>query len=710
MIIFKNIIMKKKILIILLLYITGISLDAQETPESINLDKINSTVSERVITPLARVTEKERFAIKNPEVGILLYQTDNLSGLYSYTAEGWIAISVGNKDLLSASICPKVTTVDTVSDLTGLFESCGQDVTTAIVLGYHEKNDGGGGVFAYNASRDGETDDGLVFDGWERTLVHRSLNVKWFGAKANVPGAYTADLVANNNAAFQKTLLALQETGLQSGPSGNLFSNTAILGIFIPSGEYALGANGLFNGIDNGSVDDPLLFDVVTRSITYFSDGNAILAFTNTGENEYAFKNDNVGQEITFRDITFVGVSPATNFVFSDAQANAQDYFFDRCTFRGSFNRVFTIRGGPNGNLNSEWGFRKCAFFNSASVILDISDSDQFLNYWFDQTKFWMTGNSRVLRADNGGHFKFVNCDWSRFAPTEETYLFELTDDLSNFGVNDFRIINGRFEMQTEHARVLKSNWNMGNIEISADFGQAINRPFFRNNVNGVKHFEFNLKRNTSVNISFDNSVMMGYHEYNYTSNSFEGTARASYNNCSFPVRNKLDGFIRIDENGHFNRSGISFVEIENAIFNDLRAVAGQDLNLEIPSVHYLPIFSNRGLKQKYFKIGHPARGGNPIGGERFVLNFPEEAGSVITKVTWLLPEGRLTSFNNATFILEDLNGNDIATVNGRLRDGYNEEDRVFVNVRNLPEGKLVLRAANANQTAPEFFCLIEYF
>jgi len=437
--------MKKRILVIFLLSITAITLNAQETPKKIDLNTTNSTAVENVITPLARVTEKERFAIKVPEVGTLVYQTDNLSGIYSYTDEGWVAISVGNKNLLKASICPKVTTVDTVSDLTGLFESCGQDVTTAIVLGYHEKNDGGGGVFAYNASRDGETDDGLVFDGWERTLVDRSLNVKWFGAKANVPGAYTSDLVANNNEAFQKTLLALQETGLQGGPGNTIFSNTSTLGIFIPSGEYALGANGLFNGIDNGSIDDPLLFDVVTRSITYFSDGNAILAFTNTGTNEYAFRNDNIGSFITFRDITFVGVSPTTNFVFSDSQSNAQDYFFDRCTFRGSFNRVFTIRGGKGGNVNSEWGFRKCAFLNSASVILDIKDSDQFLNYWFDQTKFWMTGNSRVLRADNGGHFKFLNCDWSRFAPTEETYLFELNDDRSNFGVADFRIINGRF-------------------------------------------------------------------------------------------------------------------------------------------------------------------------------------------------------------------------------------------------------------------------
>lgn len=681
---------------------------------------------DKVISSVEQITEKERFEIKNPKLGTLVYQTDNHSGLYSYTKEGWVVIPVDNKTLLSLSVCPKVTTVDTVAQLTNLYESCGESITTAIVLGYHTKNDGGGGVFAYNPSKNGQTDDGLIFDGWERTLVDRSINVKWFGAMASVPGDYTPSLVANNNTAFQKALLAV-EASLQGAPDNNesLFRNTSTAGVFIPSGEYALGANGLFHGIDNGSTNLEGAFDVPLRGITYFSDGNAILAFTNTGENEYAFNNNNTGSFITFRDITFVGagvgsngeVNNSTNFIFSDSVGNAQDYFFDRCTFRGGFNRIFTIRGpGPDsGDVNSEWGFRKCAFLGSASVILDVKDSDQFLNYWFDQTKFWMTGNSRVLRADNGGHFKFVNCDWSRFAPTQETYLFELTDSRIGFGVNDFRIINGRFEMQTEHARVLKSNWNSGNIEITADFGAEVNRPFFQND---VKHFEFNLAKSTNVNISFDNSVMMGYHEYNYTNDSFEGTARASYTNCAFPVRNSLDGFIRIPSNSNINKSGISFIEIEDAIFSDLFVNAFANIHpLEIPSVHYLPAYSNRGVKKKYFKIGHPARGGNPRFQEEFVLNFPEESEAIITKVTWLLPRNRLTSTRNVSFQLQDLSGaNTFASVGGVMRDGYNDTDDVYIKVRDIAEGKLVLRAVSGNgfslpdQTAPEFFCLIEYY
>ena len=712
----------RKVIKSLLLYalVTNLAvLKAQESPPSLNLKAFETAIEGNVTLPVARVTEKERFEVRKPEIGTLVYQTDNLSGLYYYSEGGWIAVPADNKTLIASSVCPKVTVVDVVEDLIGLFESCGQDVTTAIVLGYHEKHDGGGGIFAYNANRDGVTDDGLVFDGWERTLVDRSINVKWFGAESARPGEYTPDLVLRNNMAFQKALLAVQES-LQGGPGNTIFSNTATLGVFIPSGEYALGANGLFNGIDNGpGNNDPDEFDVVTRNITYFSDGNAILAFTNTESNQYAFRNNNVGSFITFRDITFVGVSPTTNFILSNSQGNVQDYYFERCTFVGSFNRVFTIRGTPNGANNSEWGFLKCSFLASTGVILDVRNSDQFTNYWFDQTKFWMSGNSQVLRALKGGHFKFVNCDWSGFEPDETTYLFELNSSDSDYGVNDFRIINGRFEMKSPQARVMKSNWNSGNIEISADFGSQVFQDFFQTEAgrNNLKHFEFNLKKNSSINISFNNSVMMGYHEYNYRSNSFEGTARASYKNCSFPVRNKLDGFIQIDENGHFNKSGISFIEIENAVFSSL-FIDGLFSYLEIPSVHYLPAYSNRGLKKKIFDVGIPTTGSNPIGSQLIILNFPEEAESIITKVKWFLPPGAVSQGTKDSFVLEDLNGNLIASVTagGGLNEGFDDDDDVFINTKDLPEGKLVLRAISASHPwpllvySPLFSCQIEYF
>lgn len=684
-------------LIAWLMFLTLNSIYAQTSPENIT-------------TPIERITEKERFEIKNLTVGMTVYQTDNLSGLYSYTKEGWISVPTTNKQLQAVLACSQVTTVETVSDLNTIHEVCGTDITTAIVLGYHTKDDGGGGIFVYDPSLDdpnvnGEGDGGLLFDGWKRSVIDRSINVKWFGARgngfssANGSTITETSIINENTIAFQN---AVNVMGTELIPSINNLSTPepedgspveVSHGIFIPSGEYRLGEQALFREDFNiGGV----------KGISYFSDGNAVLTFTNTGST-YGMFNNNHGLFFTFRNITFRGVDSTTNFLFSDSQGVAQDYYFDRCTFRGQFNRIFTVRGGNNGNTNSEWGFNKCTFTSHNSLILDIKDSDQFLNYWFDQAKFWMTGNARVLKTDNGGHFKFVNCDWSGFSPNEETFLFELNGN-GGAGISDFRITNGRFELKTEHAKVLKSNWTNGNIDINADFGSQTFQPFFANNPNGIEHFDFRIRENSGLNISFKNSVMMGTHTYRYSQSSFRGTARAKYENCSFARRESLDGFINISDNLS-NKSGISLISIEDAILQSI-----DNSNVQVTDVNYLPLYSNRGLKKKFFKIGNPARGGNPIGDQQVILNFPEDAESVITKIKWFLPRGRLTSANHSTFRLRDLSNNTISSVSGRLKDGYDKTEEVFINVKDLPEGKLVLSAINATQTAAEFICLIEYY
>ena len=690
--------------------------------------------TEDIFTPVGRVTEKERLEIKNHVIGMTVYQTDNLSGLYSYTNEGWVSIPANNEVLKSAMVCPQVTVVDTVFDLNTLPDLCA-DATTAIALGYHKKGDGGGGIFVYNdllddPDIDGEGDGGLIFDGWERSLIDRSINVKWFGARGNGSGSIDANLteamiISQNTIAFQKAvgllnneiILSIDDPNTPSPNSEDSSIPEASYGIFIPSGEYLLGEQALFK-------ED---FGLSLKGITYFSDGNAVLTFKNTG-NSYGFHNKNNGMFFTFRNLTFRGVDASTNFIFSDSQGIAQDYYFDRCTFRGQFDRVFTIRGGVSGNTNSEWGFNKCTFTSHNSLILDIKDSNQFLNYWFDQTKFWMTGNSRVLKTDNGGHFKFVNCDWSGFSPNEETFLFELNGDGGN-GVSDFIITNGRFEMKTEYAKVLKSNWTNGNIAINADFGSQTFQPFFTNNPNGVEHFDFRIRETSGLNISFKNSVMMGTHTYRYNQSSFKGTARAKYENCAFARRESLDGFINIADNLS-NKSGISLISIEDAIFQSvtLNSVTNNNesiliSNIPITNVDYLPLRSNRGIKTKSVKIGNASTGNNPIGNEQIILNFPEESESIIHKVKWFLPKDRLSSINNVRFVLtntlgdvlQDIDGNEIF-VEGIMKDGYNKTQEVFINVKNLPEGKVILKAVTPlgvqlpNQVASEFLCIVDYY
>lgn len=627
---------------------------------------------------LPRLLEAEKDSIKNPADGLIVYQTDTLQGFHFYNKNQSNWLRIKDNGTTRDVLCSNVVTVETISDLEDVFSTCGNDITTVIVLGYHVPNDGGGGIFVYDASMSNVNDGGLVFDGWKRSVVDGAINVKWYGA---IDGDDINNVPANTQA-FQSAITELS-TRFANPVPGVYSVREAKAGIFIPSGQYMLGQESLFK--QNFPNNSPL------SGITFFSDGNAILNATNEGSG-YLFYNNNKGQFITFKNITFLGTSSKTNLFFSTSTGQAQDYYFERCSFKGIFGRIFTIRGS---NTNSEWGFSKCAFTCETDVVMDIRDSDQFLNYWFDQTKFWLYNNSRTLYSTQGGHFKFTNCDWSGLDPSYERYQFEL-HSTAGAGVNDLRILNSRFELKTDYARVLKTDWQTGNIEITADFGsQAFN------NVN-VKHFDFRIRENSALNISFKNSVMMGFHNYRYSNSSWKGTARATYENCAFPGRSSLDDFIVISDN-LLNKSGISLISIEDSIFQTL----GTN-NSEVTSVDFLPLYSNRGIKKKYVRIGHSATGRNPYGFQQFTLNFPEEAESIITKITWILPPGEINS-GSGSFRLTKTNGSTIASVSGNMSQGFREEDNVFINVKDLPNGKLVLKASGVNNHTDKFLCLIEY-
>ncbi|NQX84947.1 MAG: hypothetical protein HRT67_03420 [Flavobacteriaceae bacterium] len=734
---------KKISLAVLILFVNFIFAQRLKVESLItdSLKKSKSTLN----FPIAQVTEKERYKLSNIQVGDFVYQTDNLSGIYYYSLEGWIPIPTSDSVLNDLLICSKVTTVETVSDLSSVHGICGTAVTTAIVLGYHEKNDGGGGIFVFDSSlTDADNDNGLIFDGWRRSIVDSSINVKWFGARGDCENEdiNNSDLIESNTLAFQNALSALRrrtipvinqvdDNGIPLHDQPNLVKNRiSTASIFIPSGHYIIGEDALF------SDDASDIWNFRFFGIKYFSDGNATISLTNRGQT-YAFKNLDQGLKISFTDITFVGYHNDTNLIYSASNGGAQDYYFERCSFLGKYDKIFTLRNEDTGDTNSEWGFLKCNFSGNVNTILDLSGSnvsDQFLNYWFDQTKFWIDDGT-IIKSSKGGHFKFVNCDWSGYNPSSERYYFELNSSLSAQGVNDFRIINGRFEMKNENARVLKSNWTHGNIEINADFGSQTYRDFFDEN---IKHFEFNIygtysppnqSSGCSLNVNFKNSVMMGYHEFNYNEETFRGTSKFLYENCSFPYRNTLDGFIKINHGNKVNKA-FSNIEIRDALFANNNPYDSENnqfsppdnIDLEISSVNYLPSYSNSGLKKKIFKIAHPARGVNPIGDQKFTLNFPVESEAIITKVHWFLPKNRLTSHRVVQFqltniyddvITDDFNPEEKLEIDPVLmKDGFNLKQDVHINVKNLPEGKLVLKdkEGNADQAASEFHCIIEYY
>ena len=217
--------------------------------------------------------------------------------------------------------------------------------------------------------------------------------------------------------------------------------------------------------------------------LSFVGVGLPMIHFDYDGDDYLAY-NNNQFLMVSFRNIQFSCSSDTSKFLYSTAQGGAQDYIWDNCHWAGKWQKLYVLRGADN---NSEWGWNKCGIAATIrDVVLDIADSDMFLNYWFNQCKLWLY-DGQCVRASAGGHIKFINCDWSAIGgsrsmcqSTNGKYLFELTGRNHTRGACDFKIIGGRFECKLDsqntgiNARLLYCEWNQGNIELSVDMSSTI--------------------------------------------------------------------------------------------------------------------------------------------------------------------------------------------------------------------------------------------
>ncbi len=96
-----------------------------------------------------------------------------------------------------------------------------------VVLGYHAKGDGGGGIFYWDPTSSAADDGGLVIEPnnhigngrWLRMVTSPGVNVRWFGAKG--------DGIAIDTQAIRHAI----ESQTQTGKRGI---------VFFPSGTYAV--------------------------------------------------------------------------------------------------------------------------------------------------------------------------------------------------------------------------------------------------------------------------------------------------------------------------------------------------------------------------------------------------------------------------------------------------------------------------------------
>jgi hypothetical protein len=390
----------------------------------------------------------------------------------------------------------------------------------------------GGGEFFYDANDKISLDDGgaciVSVNGarWKRTILGTVL-VQEFGAKGD--GVINGNVVSgtDDSDSFYRALNYVCSRHINTSSSNPI----AAVSIKIDSDKGFFRINQARKFIGDVESSNRLL------GLKYFSDNRATIFFDNNTDNAELIFNNNKYLFLRFYGLRFESnnFNSICHFSYSD-HGGAQDCYYFDCDFGGTWKSLLKLRGKNN---NSEFGWEMCSISGRYIDVWDISDSDQFLNYWAHKCKFWIYAGSHI-NANQGGHFKFVDCDWSGIGvnAVQDYTLFKLNESNHARGVCDFRIINGRFEIRSLHVKFLESMWNYGNIELVIDLSSQASIELSKKEM-----FTFTKGNFAGPKITIRDSQICGLFRFiDSSSNEFFLPNSIAIENCQFWYVNNLDG------------------------------------------------------------------------------------------------------------------------------------------------------------------------
>ena len=364
----------------------------------------------------------------------------------------------------------------------------------AKTLGYYNVNDGGGAVYKITDTISNNDFQEELNNNLYATLIYsKVLNPKQLGAYG--------DNTHDDSQAFINMFNLLSKDSFYDSSILSNYNFTKVINI--PKGTYLIKQSNLFQNMGN----IPLFNTVINGN-------DSILQFADfTGD---AFNNDNLLAGLTFNNIIFSSSNDSGERILfnSYSTGKAQNLKFNNCQFIGTWKNIFNLTGTNN---NSEFLFNECYMKGEWESFLHDSydtSSDQFLNYWFNNCRYWCS--STWIDISKGGHVKLNNCDISGYQPTQDTYLFKLNKGLASNGVTTFIDNGSRYELKTPHAKVLYYNWNDGQVIFdNVDFSSQQSN----NQINDCFHFKISTQQDI---IRFTNSKLYGKFY-------IEGSASARY-------------------------------------------------------------------------------------------------------------------------------------------------------------------------------------
>lgn len=448
-----------------------------------------------------------------------------------------------------------------------------------------------------------------------QSKLREFVSVKDFGA--------VGDGVADDSGAFQAAIAYANSIALPVIPGNN--SRTGLLQIHIPAGQYRI-TQPIIRSTD---------FSARTAGMVFEGSGNYLttINYEPSGADPLFYNNDKV-LFLRFNGMRFYANSASHDFFYSVSDGGAQDYRFNDCTWGGTWRYGFNLKGT---NTNSEFSFEKCSFIGVWTVFLFSQDSDQFLNYWFTECKYWCS--SPWMKMTKGGNVKISNCDVSGYYPSSETYLFSLEGITHAQGVCSFVCHATRFELKNTNAKIIYSEWPQGNILFSGCDTES-QSPF-------VSPFNTALFRFINVPgpvIQWINCSLMGTHTYsaNGASNQFNFIPRISYDNCVITQFQKPEEFL-------IRTHTINYGGRPVARFYNCRGNGGSGTYEVFDSDQGWFDASRSLTSRKIVRVGGPNQAG-PLSGGTETVRLP--LNSVIIRVWLVNPAGSTTNSGAYNFVM----------------------------------------------------------
>jgi hypothetical protein len=507
-----------------------------------------------------------------------------------------------------------------------------------------------------------------------------AYNVKSFGAKG--------DGVTDDSQAFINAI-AYAESKSVSDTSGGNSNNRGNIVIYIPAGTYVIKSSEALMRSTFTTRTAGLIIKGAGKFVTE-------IQFNPTTTNSYLLNNNDAWLHLSISDISFVCNDSTSNFMKSVSSGGAQNYTFERCVWLGSWNYGFYLDGGNN---NSEFTWYHCNF-NGAwnkGVYVPATGSDQFLNYNFFAVNFEVSQGD-FLHFEKGGNINIWGGSYIHYGANGGTF-FKLYGNAHSYGVQRFLCTGARMEHRVSTSVLIDSQWNDGSISfISVDTSAE---SFVSGSGTWITA-KFTSGNQKMPVIKFDGCMLMGTHQFAYSTSSWNYPHNVAYENCEMSVGKPSDFIVY---SGGSNVGGKPTIKFRNCrgISNSQSDLWDSDFNFQTTTIG-LTTKKIVSLKTPAGTLPTPAYGNQTV---KLPLN------AIVTNVILYSPSGAVTSGVSSNFTVQT--GEATPTVLGTVNfnpysAGFNYSNPQFFVCNSDTKRTISLVPGSAiDQINGSGYCLIEY-